>query len=78
MLQTLSQGIQNLKQKLGPEFKDWVYGQEDYKYDIRHPLSPALNQELRDRLNVGPATRGGNGFTLGNTGRGDNQTSGIF
>ena len=77
LLQTLSQGIQNLKQKLGPEFKDWVYGQEDYKHAlIRHPLSPALNQELRDRLNVGPAPRGGNGFTLGNTGSGDNQTSG--
>jgi len=77
LLQTLSQGIQNLKQKLGPEFKDWVYGQVDYKHAlIRHPLSPALNQELRDRLNVGPAPRGGNGFTLGNTGSGDNQTSG--
>ena len=77
LLQTLSQGIQNLKQKLGPEFKDWVYGQEDYKHAlIRHPLSPALNAELRDRLNAGPAPRGGNGFTLGNTGSGDNQTSG--
>ena len=77
LLQTLSQGIQNLKQKLGPEFKDWVYGQEDYKHAlIRHPLSPALNEEFRDRLNVGPAPRGGNGFTLGNTGSGDNQTSG--
>ena len=77
LLQTLSQGIQNLKQKLGPEFKDWVYGQVDYKHAlIRHPLSPALNEELRDRLNVGPAPRGGNGFTLGNTGSGDNQTSG--
>ena len=77
LLQTLSQGIQNLKQKLGPEFEDWVYGQEDYKHAlIRHPLSPALNAELRDRLNAGPAPRGGNGFTLGNTGSGDNQTSG--
>ena len=77
MLQTLSEGILNLKQKLGPEFEDWVYGQKDYKHAlIRHPLSPALNAELRDRLNVGPAPRGGNGFTLGNTGSGDNQTSG--
>ena len=77
LLRTLSEGIQNLKQKLGPEFKDWVYGQSEYKHAlIRHPLSPALNEELRDRLNVGPAPRGGNGFTLGNTGSGDNQTSG--
>ena len=77
LLQTLSEGIQNLKHKLGPEFEDWVYGQEDYKHAlIRHPLSPALNAELRDQLNVGPAPRGGNGFTLGNTGSGDNQTSG--
>ena len=55
----------------------WVYGQAKYKHAlIRHPLSPALNDELRGRLNVGPAPRGGNGFTLGNTGSGDNQTSG--
>ena len=77
LINTLSQGIATLREKLGPNIENWVYGQEDYKHAlIRHPLSPALNEELQQRLNVGPLPRGGNGFTLGNTGSGDNQTSG--
>ena len=77
LINTLSQGIATLREKLGPNIENWVYGQEDYKHAlIRHPLSPALNDELQQRLNVGPLPRGGNGFTLGNTGSGDNQTSG--
>jgi len=77
LLRTLSEGVAKLAEKLGPDVEDWVYGQEDYKHAlIRHPLSPALNDELREQFNVGPARRGGNGFTLGNTGSGDNQTSG--
>ena len=77
LIHTLSQGIATLREKLGPNIENWVYGQEDYKHAlIRHPLSPALNEELQQRLNVGPLPRGGNGFTLGNTGSGDNQTSG--
>ena len=77
LIHTLSQGIATLREKLGPNIENWVYGQEDYKHAlIRHPLSPALNDELQQRLNVGPLPRGGNGFTLGNTGSGDNQTSG--
>ena len=77
LLRTLAEGIATLREKLGPNVEDWVYGQENYKHAIiRHPLGPAVNDELRARLNVGPAPRGGNGFTLGNTGSGDNQTSG--
>ena len=77
LIRTLTEGVEVLKQKLGPDMESWFYGQAEYKHAlIRHPLSPALNDELRGRLNVGPAPRGGNGFTLGNTGSGDNQTSG--
>ena len=55
----------------------WVYGQADYKHAlIRHPLSAAVSEEVRAQLDVGPAPRGGNSFTLGNTGSGDNQTTG--
>ncbi|MDA1370043.1 MAG: penicillin acylase family protein [Proteobacteria bacterium] len=77
LLRTLSEGIANLREKLGPDIESWVYGQADYKHAlIRHPLGAAVNEELRERLNVGPAPRGGNGFTVGANGSGDNQTSG--
>ena len=77
LLDALSAALETLDGKLGPNMEDWTYGQEDYKHAlIRHPLAPAVNEDLRQRLNVGPLPRGGNGFTLGNTGSGDNQTSG--
>ena len=77
LLGALADGIQNLRGKLGPDMEGWVYGQADYKHAlIRHPLSPAVDAATRERLDVGPLPRGGNGFTVGNTGGGDNQTSG--
>jgi penicillin amidase len=55
----------------------WRYGQEKFKHVlIRHPLSAAVSEEIRTKLDVGPAPRGGNDSTLNNTGGGDNQTSG--
>lgn len=77
VLRALLEAMQDLREKLGPEMDGWTYGQEQYKHAlIRHPLAPAVNEETRARLNVGPAPRGGNGHTVGNTGNGDNQTSG--
>ncbi|MEX2468650.1 MAG: penicillin acylase family protein [Pseudohongiellaceae bacterium] len=77
LLRALSEGIGDLVDKLGRDPDNWVYGQADYKHAlIRHPLSPAVNENLRRRLDVGPAPRGGNSFTVGNTGSSDNQTSG--
>ena len=43
---------------------------------IMHPLDPALAQALRNRFDVGDLPRGGNGYTIDNTGDGDNQTDG--
>ena len=77
LLDSLAEGIADLREKLGPSMQNWVYGQADYKHAlIRHPLSAAVDEETRARLDVGPLPRGGNGFTLGNTASGDNQTSG--
>jgi penicillin amidase len=77
LLQALAEGIDDLQEKLGNNEDNWVYGQADYKHAlIRHPLATAVDDETRDVLNVGPLPRGGNGFTVGNTGGGDNQTSG--
>ncbi len=77
LLDSLAQAVDTLTGKLGVDMEDWIYGQENYKHAlIRHPLAPAVNEEMRERLNVGPLPRGGNSYTLGNTGSGDNQTSG--
>jgi len=77
LLNALSVAVDTLTGKLGADMAGWIYGQESYKHAlIRHPLAPAVNEDMRRRLNVGPAPRGGNGYTLGNTGGGDNQTSG--
>ena len=43
---------------------------------LKHPFSAVVNQNIRALLEVGPAPRGGNGFTANVTGRGDNQTHG--
>jgi penicillin amidase len=77
LLQALAQGVADLQQKLGNDQSNWVYGQADYKHAlIQHPLSPAVNAQTRARLDLGPVPRGGNGFTVGNTGSSDNQPSG--
>ena len=69
LLSALTDGIRDLREKLGPDMDDWVYGQADYKHAlIRHPLSAAVDAVTRERLDVGPLPRGGNGFTVGNTG----------
>ncbi len=77
LLDTLAQAVNGLTEKFGSNMQNWVYGQAEYKHVLlRHPLSPAVDEETRARLEVGPLPRGGNGFTLGNTGSGDNQTTG--
>ena len=77
LLQSLGQAVAQLTDQLGSNMDRWQYGQNDYKHVlIRHPMSAAVNLELRDRLDVGPWPRGGNSYTPNNTGGGNNQTSG--
>jgi penicillin amidase len=74
---SLEQAVSDLTKRLGPDMSGWRYGQEKFKHVlIRHPLSPAVSEEMRKKLDVGPAPRGGDDSTLNNTGEGDNQTSG--
>ncbi len=76
-LRSLRAAVRDLEGKLGPDMTAWRYGQPGYKHVvIRHPLSPAVSDDLRRRLDVGPAPRGGNSYTLNNTSGGDNQTHG--
>ena len=77
LLGALEAGVQELTGRLGPNMSAWHYGQTRYKHArLRHPLSPAVNAAMRDRLEVGPVPRGGNSYTLGSTGSADNQPTG--
>jgi penicillin amidase len=69
--------IGSLEERLGTDMDGWQYGQEKYKHaHIRHPLSPALKDEIRSKLDVGRMPRGGNKYTVGTTGDAYRQAKG--
>jgi penicillin amidase len=77
LLSTFEKAIQDLNGKLGDDITKWNYGQPAYHHVlIKHPLSNAVNAEIRKQLEVGPLPRGGNGSTPGMTTNSDNQTAG--
>lgn len=77
LLDALEETLSGLSIKLGPDMEKWQYGQLKYKHVyIRHPLSNAVNENWRKKLDAGPAPRGGNSSTANSTGGGDNQLSG--
>ena len=75
LARTLADALEGLEDRFGGD--PWRYGDVRFKHArFRHPLSGIVNAEMRERLEVGPLPRGGNGFTVNQTGGGDNQTSG--
>lgn len=69
--------VQSLATRFGPDMNNWTYGQTAYHHIvIKHMLSDAVNDELRAQLDVGPISRGGDSFTVNNTGSEDLQTVG--
>ena len=77
LLTSLHEAVDGLAERLGGDMSGWQYGQERYKHVlIRHPLSDAVDEETRRRLDVGPLPRGGYGHTPNSTGGNDNQSSG--
>ncbi len=69
--------VNELKNKLGPNMNEWIYGQEKYKHiSLIHPLNGMVSNTWKQKLNIGPAPRGGNSYTPGATGSTDNQVSG--
>ena len=77
LLNALDRTVEALTQQLGAEFSKWMYGQPKYKHmHLHHPLSKAVTPEIREKLDVGPAGRGGNSYTVNNTSGADNQRSG--
>jgi penicillin amidase len=76
-LAALDKAVDTLAASFGDDIDTWVYGQVDYKHVlIHHPLSAAVDEATRAKLDVGPAPRGGNSYTVGNTASGDNQAAG--
>ncbi len=74
---SLSETVALLKDKLGSDIDQWKYGQSKYKHILlKHPMSNAVSGAIRNKINVGPAPRGGYGLTVNNTGSQDNQPSG--
>lgn len=77
LLACLQLAVSDLTKKLGPDTRKWNYGQPAYHHVlIKHPLSNAVNEMTRRKLELGPIPRSGYGSTPGVTGNGDNQTHG--
>jgi penicillin G amidase len=77
LLSSLREALHELERRFGPDRELWMYGQPGYKHArIPHPLGPAVNAELRQMLQPGPLPRGGNSYTVNNTGSRDQQPSG--
>jgi penicillin G amidase len=77
LVRALAEAVRDLSTRFGADQSKWQYGQSGYHHAlIGHPLSAAVNADLRGKLDVGPAPRGGDATTVGATGNGGNQTSG--
>ena len=69
--------IKALQTRVGEDMNQWQYGQEKLKHIVlKHPLSSAVSTDVRAKLEVGPAPRGGYGHTVNSTGGNYNQSSG--
>lgn len=77
LIKNLNSSIDELSQKLGEDMTQWQYGQLKFKHVlIKHPLSNAVNDEWKKKLEVGPAPRGGNSYTANAASNNDNQSHG--
>jgi penicillin amidase len=77
VLQAFIKAIDLLEDKLGADMAQWQYGQAKFKHSyMTHALGNAVNDSLRNMLNLGPLPRGGNGYTPGSTGNNLRQSSG--
>jgi penicillin amidase len=77
LMTSLDEAVAELTRRFGPSSDAWRWGQPAYHHaTILHPLGAAVDSATRARLDVGPAARGGDAYTVGATGGSDNQTSG--
>ncbi len=77
LLKALGQAVADLERRLGPDMDRWRYGQKGMKHiRLQHPLSAAVREDLRARLDLGPLPRGGYAHTVNSTSDEDNQATG--
>ena len=77
ILKSFESAVRDLQKRYGTDMSNWIYGGAQYKHiTLKHPMSNAITDEMRDRLEVGPAPRGGNAYTVNMTSSNLNQTSG--
>jgi penicillin amidase len=77
LLTSLEDALDYLSKKISPDMNRWQYGQPLYHHVlIKHPLSNAVDDSTRKKLEAGPFARGGYGNTPGMTTNSDNQISG--
>ena len=77
LARALDQAVADLEKRLGPDMSRWRYGQDRFKHvRLRHPLSGAVNAQVRAQLDLGPVPRGGYAYTVNATSNDDNQTTG--
>ncbi len=71
------QGVADVTTRFGADMSAWKWGDEKLHHAlIKHPLSNAVNAEMKRKLEVGPFPRGGDGTTVSATGGQDNQGGG--
>jgi penicillin G amidase len=77
LARALEQAVAELEKRLGPDMSRWRYGQDRFKHvRLRHPLSGAVNAQVRAQLDLGPVPRGGYAYTVNATSNDDNQSAG--
>ena len=75
LLTCLDRAVAELTERLGDNPDDWSYGQRKNKHiTIKHPLSSVVDKATQQRIDLGPAIRGGYGETVNSTTNNLNQT----
>jgi len=66
LLRTLGDAVGYLESLLDLDWQGWKWGSLHQAFLV-HPLAQLAGEKERQRLNIGPAPRGGSGDTVGNT-----------
>jgi penicillin amidase len=77
--ESVDAAVGELTKRFGAEMSAWHWGQPRYHHvQIQHPMSAAVSEDVRRRLEVGLAPRGGDGTTVGVTGTGNQRQGASF